>query len=88
MVQLRHGDRGALGWLNKILAVFADEDETFADALDSSVASSAADPSKALGAHLSATYVSAAEVRSIVVLTQAEYDALTPDAATLYMVVG
>lgn len=32
------------------------------------------------------TYVASGEVRNIVTLTQAEYDALTPDPNTLYVI--
>lgn len=39
-------------------------------------------------AQLSDTYPTSAQIRRIVQLTQAAYDALTPDPATLYLVVG
>lgn len=48
----------------------------------------AADLATALEPTLDDTFVESVEVRSMVKLTQAAYDLLTPDASTLYVIVG
>ena len=37
---------------------------------------------------LASQYVASGDIRDLVQLTQAEYDLLTPDADTLYVIVG
>lgn len=37
-------------------------------------------------ADAAATYVASTDIRTIVTLSQTEYDALTPDATTLYVI--
>ena len=45
-------------------------------------------PLRPTSSGLTSRYVASTEIRQIVQLTQAEYDLLTPDPSTLYVVVG
>lgn len=63
-----------------------DPTELGVGASDPAIAALVEDDGSDTRAALSATFVSSADIRDIVALTQAAYDALTPDATTLYVI--
>lgn len=69
-------------------AALEDVETRLSDYTDDELATHSADTTSVHGIANTALLVTATEVDAIEVVTQAEYDALTPATTTLYVIVG